>query len=76
MFRVSELGKPRGDPTAAQKSIIGAGSAGLGMRTTAGVSALGMPLGSALALEMGRQFSNVPGERLGYRVNLALNVTF
>ncbi len=64
------------NPTAAQKGAIDAGSAGLGMRSSAGTTVAGVPLGSALAVEMGRQFSNVPGERGGYRMNVALNLTF
>jgi hemolysin activation/secretion protein len=62
--------------TAAQKGVITAGSAGLGLRSAAATSASGLPLGSTLAVEFGRQFSNVPGERVGYRANVALNVTF
>lgn len=61
--------------TAAQKGVIDAGSAGVGIRNAA-TWLTGVPLGSTLGAEFGRQFSNVPGERLGYRVNLALNVTF
>ena len=62
--------------TAVQKAVIDAGSAGLGMRTAAGASVAGVPLGSSLAIEMGRRFSNVPGERGGYRMDVALNLTF
>lgn len=62
--------------TAAQKGIVEAGSAGLGLRSAAAATADGWPLGSTLAVEFGRQFSNVPGERVGYRANVALNVTF
>lgn len=64
------------DPTAAQKAAIDAGSAGFGLRTSTGANAAGLPLGSSLAVEFGRQLSNVPGERLGYRANVSLNVTF
>jgi hemolysin activation/secretion protein len=62
--------------TAVQKGIIEAGSAGVGLRSAAAASPSGLPLGSTLAVEFGRQFSNVPGERVGYRANVALNVTF
>lgn len=61
--------------TAAQKGVIEAASAGVGIRTAA-ASTPGLPLGSNLAAEFGRQFSDVPGERGGYRVNVMLNVTF
>jgi hypothetical protein len=59
-----------------QKAIIDAGSAGLGMRSAAAANAAGMPLGSSLAIEMGRRFSNVPGVRGGYRANFAMTLTF
>jgi hemolysin activation/secretion protein len=62
--------------TAAQKGVIDAGSAGIGLRTAVAVSPSGLPLGGTLAVEFGRQFSNVPGQRVGYRANVALNVTF
>jgi hemolysin activation/secretion protein len=62
--------------TAAQKGIVEAGSAGLGVRSAAAASPSGLPLGSTLAVEFGRQFSNLPGERVGYRANVALTVTF
>lgn len=61
--------------TAAQKSVINAGSAGIGIRNTA-MWLSTVPLGTSLAVEFGRQFSNVPGQRDGYRTNVALNVTF
>lgn len=62
--------------TAAQKGVIDAASAGVGVRSGASWTSDLIPLGSSLAAEFGRQFSNVPGEHLGYRVNVALNVTF
>lgn len=62
--------------TTAQKGVIDAASAGLGIRnTTTWLNGI-LPLGSTLAVEFARQFSNVPGQRTGYRTNLALNVTF
>jgi hypothetical protein len=64
------------DATVAQKATVDAGAVGLGMRTSAGTTVTGLPLGSSLAVEFGRQFSNVPGERVGYRTNVTLNVTF
>lgn len=64
------------DPTAVQTAIINAGSLGLGMRTGAAIAPTGLPVGSSLAVEMGRQFTNVNGQRAGYRVNIALSVTF
>jgi hemolysin activation/secretion protein len=65
------------NPTAAQKSSINAGSAGFGLRSTEGTTIAGWwPLGGSLAVEFGRQFSNVPGARDGYRTLLAVNVTF
>ena len=64
------------NPTAAQKGAIDAGSAGLGMRSSAGTTVAGVPLGSALAVEMGRQFSNVPGSRRAdTALTCALNLT-
>jgi hemolysin activation/secretion protein len=63
-------------PTAAQKAAVNAGSAGLGMRTAAAATLVGWPLGSALSVEFARQFSNVPGQRDGYRTALAVNITF
>jgi hemolysin activation/secretion protein len=62
--------------TAVQKGMIEAGSAGLGVRSSAGTGIGGSPIGGALAVEVGRQFSNVPGERGGYRANIVLNLTF
>ncbi len=64
------------DPTAVQKAIINAGSAGFGLRTGAAANLVGWSLGSSLAVEFGRQFSNVPGQRDGYRTDIALNVSF
>jgi hemolysin activation/secretion protein len=64
------------NPTAVQQGSINAGSAGFGLRSTAGTTAAGLPLGSTLVVEFGRQFSDVPGERVGYRTLLALNMTF
>jgi hemolysin activation/secretion protein len=64
------------NPTAAQQSFVDAGSAGLGVRSSAGTRVGGLPVGSALAVEIGRQYSNVPGLRGGYRANIALNLTF
>ncbi len=62
--------------TAAQKGIVEAASVGVGMRSAAAAVADSWPLGSTLAVEFGRQFSDVPGQRVGYRANVALNVTF
>jgi len=64
------------DATAVQRAVIDAGSAGLGMRCAAGTSVAGVPLGSNLSVEMGRRFSDVPSERGGYRMDVALNLTF
>ncbi|HWD59744.1 MAG TPA: ShlB/FhaC/HecB family hemolysin secretion/activation protein [Stellaceae bacterium] len=63
-------------PTAVQQAIINAGSAGIGLRSAAGAAVAGLPLGSTLAVEFGRQFSDVPGLRNGYRANLAVSFTF
>jgi hemolysin activation/secretion protein len=62
--------------TAAQKGVVEAASVGVGVRSAAAASLEGWPLGSTLAVEFGRQFSDVPGQRVGYRANVALNVTF
>jgi hemolysin activation/secretion protein len=64
------------NPTAVQKGRIDAGAAGLGVRSAAGTRVGGLPIGGALAVEVGRQYSNVPGERGGYRASIALNLTF
>jgi len=64
------------NPTAVQKGVIDAGSAGFGVRTSAGTRVGGSPIGGFLAVEVGRQFANVPGERGGYRANISLNLTF
>jgi hemolysin activation/secretion protein len=64
------------DPTTVQQAIINAGSLGLGMRTSAATTQMGLPLGSSLSVEGGRQFTNVSGQRAGYRVNMALSLTF
>jgi hemolysin activation/secretion protein len=62
--------------TAAQNGIVEAASVGVGLRSAAAATPDGWPVGSTLAVEFGRQFSNVPGQRVGYRANVAMNVTF
>jgi hemolysin activation/secretion protein len=64
------------EPTAVQRARIDAGSAGLGVRSAVGPGVDGLPFGGFLAVEVGRQFSDLPGRRDGWRANVALNLTF
>jgi hemolysin activation/secretion protein len=61
-------------PTAVEQHIENAGSFGLGLRT--GSDFIGTPYGSTLGVEIGRQLSDVIGEKEGYRANLAFAVHF
>ena len=60
-------------PTAVERGDIGAGSAGVGMRTDSGVPGL---FGGTLALEFARKFSDVPTVHAGYRGNVSLSLRF
>lgn len=61
-------------PTAVEQKDINAASAGLGVRTDIGNPQ--SPVGGAVALELARQFSDVPADNHGYRINLSLNLRF
>lgn len=63
-------------PTTVQKGSIDAGSAGVGIRSAVATLETVLPVGSTLAVEFARRFSDVPGARGGYRANVALNLTF
>jgi hemolysin activation/secretion protein len=60
-------------PTVVERADIGAGSAGVGLRTDTGVAGL---FGSTVAFEFARKFSDVPTVRTGYRANLSVNLRF
>ncbi len=60
-------------PTVVEHRDIGAGSAGVGLRTDAGIAGL---IGSSLALEFARKFSDLPTVPDGYRANISLVLRF
>jgi len=61
-------------PTAVEQKDISAASLGLGLRTDADL--LGAANGGSLAVEVARKFSDVEGEKQGYRANVELSVHF
>lgn len=61
-------------PTAVQRHDIDAESLGAGVRTGAGI--VGAPVGATIAIEGGREYSNLPGLGAGYRINFLANLAF
>jgi hemolysin activation/secretion protein len=60
-------------PTAVEHRDLGAGAAGFGLRTDAGIAGVA---GGTLAVEFARKFSDVTAVPAGYRANLSLILRF
>jgi hemolysin activation/secretion protein len=61
-------------PTAVEPKDISAASLGVGLRTDADL--LGAVNGGSLAVELARKYSDVEGEKQGYRANVEVSVRF
>jgi hemolysin activation/secretion protein len=63
-------------PTAVEKAVVTAASAGLGCRTGLDATPLLRRTGATIGAEFGHQFSDVPGRKGGDRVNLSAAFQF
>jgi len=63
-------------PTTVQQPFINAGSAGVGVRSNNAFVPAGLPVGSSFSVELGRQITDVSGQRAGYRVNASFTLKF
>lgn len=61
-------------PTAVEQKVIDGGSAGVGVRADGEV--IGMPVGTTIAVELARGFSDARNIKDGYRTNVAAVVRF
>jgi hemolysin activation/secretion protein len=62
------------EPTVVELAVIQAGAVGFGVRS--GIDVPGGYQGAALALEVARQFSNLPNIPHGWRANIGMSVRF